>query len=346
MSNIRLMGIIIAVALAGIAFLYFRGPRWSRMNFALSMAFALALFVVSVNPDSVDAIRDALAFGEFEYGRIFAILVVSNVVTFFLAIYTTTKIDALKYLVDRSMLAEALETLAKPKDPLPANGIMIIIPALNESDNLRILLPQIPKQICGLPVAVLVVDDGSHDGTKEVALAHDCYVVRLPINRGQGAASRVGYGVLMRENIRIGVTMDADNQHKPRDIEAMVAPIMAQKYDLVIGSRILGSADRESRTRYLGVILFSHLVSWATGVRITDCSSGFKAFNMTKMAHLDLRQDQFQSSEVLITAAKKGLLIGEVPIHIDRRAHGVSRKGHNLTYGLFFLKAVAKSWWR
>jgi hypothetical protein len=346
MSNLRIMGIVIALALAGLAFIYFRGARWNRMSFALTSLFALALLVASVDPDSVNALRDVLNFGQFEYGRIFAILVISNVVTLFLAIYTNTKIDALKYLIDRSMRAEALETVTRPEGALPPNSIMIIIPALNESENLKILLPQIPKWVCGLPVGVLVVDDGSQDGTKDVARAHGCFVARLPINRGQGAASRVGYGVLMRENIRIGVTMDADNQHQPRDIEKMVEPIVTQKYDLVIGSRILGSTDRESQTRYFGVILFSRLVSFVTGVKITDCSSGFKAFNMCKMAQLDLRQDQFQSSEVLITAAKKGLSIGEVPIHIDRRTHGVSRKGTNLSYALFFLKAVAKSWWR
>ena len=346
MSNVRIMGIVVALTLAGIASTYFRGPRWNRMNFALAMLFALAVFVVSVDPDLVNALRDVLSFGQFEYGRIFAILVISNVVTLLLAIYTNTKIDALKYLVDRSMRAEALETSTRPPTPLPTNGVMIIIPALNEADNLKILLPQIPRRVCDLPVGVLVVDDASQDGTKEVAVANSCYVARLSVNCGQGAASRVGYGVLMREGIRIGVTMDADNQHKPYDIEKMVEPIAAQKYDLVIGSRILGSSEQESRTRYLGVILFSRLVSWVTGVTVTDCSSGFKAFNMSKMAQLDLRQDQFQSSEVLISAAKKGLLIGEVPIHIDRRTHGVSRKGTNLTYGLFFLKAVAKSWWR
>jgi hypothetical protein len=98
--------------------------------------------------------------------------------------------------------------------------------------------------------------------------------------------------------------------------------------------------------RFLGVILFSRLVSLLTGVRITDCSSGFKAFNVEKMSALDLRQDQFQSSEVLITSAKKGLRISEVPVHISRRGHGVSRKGGNVSYALFFLKAVAKTWWR
>lgn len=346
MSSIRILGIVIALALAGVAFVYFRGPRWNRMSFLLSWLFAVALLVVSVDPDSVDALRDALNFGQFQYGRIFAILVISNVVTLLLALYVNTKVDGLKYLVDRTMRAEALETIARPDAVLPVSGVMIIIAALNEADNLRILLPHIPKQVCGLPVGVVVIDDGSDDGTKDVALAHGCYAARFPTQRGQGAALRVGYDFLLKEHVRIGVTLDADNQHQPNEIEKLVEPIIGGKYDLVIGSRILGSADRDSLTRYTGVILFSKLVSWLTGVAITDCSSGFRALNVNKIGQLDLRQDQFQTSEVLISAAKRGLRIGEVPIHIARRKYGKSRKGTNISYALFFLKTIAKTWWR
>jgi hypothetical protein len=346
MSNVRIMGVVIALALACIAFVYFRGPRWHRMSFLLSWLFAIALLVISIDPDSVNVLRDVLNFGQFEYGRVFALLVISNVVTVLLALYVNTKVDGLKYLVDRTMRAEALATIARPRTALPLNGVMIIIPALNEAENLRILLPSIPKEVCGLPVDVLVIDDGSGDGTKDVALTHGCYVAHLPTQRGQGAALRVGYDFLIKEHIRIGVTLDADNQHLPSEIGKLVEPIVSGEYDLVIGSRILGSADRDSLTRYTGVILFSKLVSWLTGVSITDCSSGFRALNVNKTSQLDLRQDQFQTSEVLISAAKGGLRIGEVPVHIARRKYGESRKGPNVSYALFFLKTIAKTWWR
>jgi hypothetical protein len=345
-SNLRIIGIVIALALAGVAFVYFRGPRWNRTSFLLSWLFAIALLIVSVDPDSVNTLRDLLNFGQFEYGRIFAVLVISNVVTLLLALYVNTKVDSLKYLVDRAMRAEALETITRPEADLAANGIMVVIPALNEADNLHILLPHLPKQICGSSVGVLVIDDGSRDGTRDVALAHGCYVARFPTQRGQGAALRVGYDFLLQQHIRIGVTLDADNQHQPDEIHKLVEPIVDGRYDLVIGSRILGSAERDSLTRYTGVILFSRLVSWLTGVSITDCSSGFRAFNVTKIGQLDLRQDQFQTSEVLISAAKKGLRIGEVPIHIARRKYGKSRKGPNISYAMFFLKTIAKTWWR
>jgi hypothetical protein len=347
MSAIRVFGTLLGLAILLFAFQYFRGHRWNRATFLL---FALAgggLLLVSFFPDSVNAVRDLFKLGNFEYGRLLAILIISNIATLLLAIYTNAKVDTVKHLLDRSLRASAIEAVL-PADAISARlkSIMVIIPALNEQDNLATLLPRIPAQIKGMDVGVLVIDDGSSDKTAEVALGHGCLVARNLVNRGQGAASRVGYGFLAAHDVRIGVTLDADNQHDPNEIATLVEPIIAGRYDLVIGSRVLGNADRDSAVRSLGVSVFSRLVSLLSGTRITDCSSGFKAFRIDQMAKLDLREDQFQSSEVLISAAKKGLKIGEVPIHIRRREFGVSRKGTDLVYGLLFLKTMARTWWR
>jgi Glycosyl transferase family 2 len=347
MSEIRIFGVLLGAAILFFAFQYFRGQRWKRATFVL---FALAgggLLLVSFVPDSVNVVRDLFSLGDFEYGRLLAILIISNIATLLLAIYTKAKVDAVKHLLDRSLRASAIEGVL-PADDVAARlkSIMVIIPALNEDDNLATLLPRIPARINGMDVGVLVIDDGSTDKTTEVALKHGCLVARNLVNRGQGAASRVGYGFLARHNVRIGVTLDADNQHDPNEIGGLVEPILAGRYDLVIGSRVLGNAERDSAVRSLGVSVFSRLVSLVSGTRITDCSSGFKAFRIDQMAKLDLREDQFQSSEVLISAAKKGLKIGEVPIHIRKRAFGVSHKGTDLVYGLLWLKTMARSWWR
>jgi hypothetical protein len=346
MSNIRILGIVIAVSLVCVAFAYFRGPRWSRANVVALWLVALGLLVISVDPESVNALRDVFAFGQFEYGRMFAVLVLSTIVLFFVSIYTKIKIDSLAMLMDRYMRAEVLRSVEGPdKDPEP-NSIMVVIPALNEAENLRALLPRIPKSVLGRSTGVLVVNDGSDDDTREVALANGCWVASLPINRGQGAAQRIGFGFLSSKNLQFGVTMDADNQHQPAEIAKIIEPVISGRCDLVIGSRILGTADKDSRVRFVGVILLSRLVSLLTATKITDCSSGFKGFNVHKMLELDLRQDQFQSSEILIASAKKGLRILEVPIHISRRSYGQSRKGTNFWYGLFFFKTVLRTWWR
>jgi hypothetical protein len=347
MSIIRLFGILLGAGILLVAFTYFRGHRWNRASFVLMALVGAGLLVVSVLPGSVNAVRDVFKLGDFEYGRLLAILIISNIGSLLLTLYTKAKVDGVKHLLDRSLRASSIDGVL-PADDIPSRvkSIMLIIPALNEADNLATLLPRVPQKIGGMEVGVLVVDDGSADKTTEVALQHGCLVARNVVNRGQGAASRVGYGFLARQKVTVGVTLDADNQHDPNEIAQLVEPILSGKYDLVIGSRMLGEADPDSRVRFAGVILFSWLVSLLSGVRITDCSSGFKAFRIDQIAKLDLREDQFQSSEVLISAAKKGLKIGEVPIHIAKREFGESRKGTNLIYALLFFKTMARTWWR
>jgi hypothetical protein len=141
--------------------------------------------------------------------------------------------------------------------------------------------------------------------------------------------------------------MDADNQHLPEDIPTMVRPIVEGRADFVIGSRRLGSAEAKgTELRSIGVVILSRLISQLSGQQITDCSSGFRAFRMSRMSSLVLREDQFQTSEVILEAAKKGLTITEVPIHIALRARGTSKKGPSISYGFFFFKTMIKTWWR
>jgi hypothetical protein len=345
MTNIRVLGVVVAIAIVAAAFYYLRGERWNRVNFLLAVLVSAAVLFVSLEPNAVNVVRDLFNLGNFEYGRLFSLLIVSNIALIFFSLYTKSKVDSVKHLFDRSLRATAADAV-EPLEPGSMPEVMVIIPALNEAENLDLLLPRIPKTVSGLSLGVLVVDDGSSDSTKQTALRHGCFVARSHINRGQGAASRIGYTYLAKQNVHYGVTMDADNQHRPEDIERLLAPVLANQFDLVIGSRVLGSAERDSKTRAVGVALFSRLVGLLSGVSLTDCSSGFKAFDMRGMAKLDLREDQFQSSEVLITAAKGGLRIGEVPIRINRREVGESRKGTNLSYGLLFLRSMAGTWWR
>jgi hypothetical protein len=345
MTNIRILGVLVAIAIGLAAFFYFRGEKWSRANFTLAVLVSAIVLSVSIEPNAVNVFRDAFNLGNFEYGRLLSLLVLSNIGLVFLTLYTKSKVDNVKLLFDRSMRAAAAEAVEPaPHGPMPE--ALVIIPALNEAESLARLLPRIPGKVAGIQLGVLVIDDGSTDNTKQVALQHGCFVARTFVNRGQGAASRVGYAFLARHDVHYGVTMDADNQHRPEDIEAMLEPVLANRFDLVIGSRVLGNAEQDNRTRAIGVAVFSRLVSLLSGVTLTDCSSGFKAFDMRKMARLDLREDQFQSSEVLITAAKGGLRIGEVPIRMNRRDVGESRKGTNLSYGLLFLRTMARTWWR
>jgi hypothetical protein len=140
--------------------------------------------------------------------------------------------------------------------------------------------------------------------------------------------------------------MDADGQHQPEEIEKLVLPILNDQNEFVIGSRILGSREKDSLFRVIGVYFFGLLISFLLGKRITDPSSGFRAFKMEAMAPIELYEDQYHTSELIIEAVKKGIRIGEVPITILKRKHGKSKKGRDWIYGFHFARIIIKTWWR
>lgn len=347
MSNLRIIGLIIGIVGLLSTFLIYRGPKWKRSNFVLFSLFSLCLIIITINPNVVNFLRDALSLQESQYGRLIALLIIANIFLLFFSFYTRSKVENIRLQFDklvRNMGTRDLEKNVEVEGKI--KPIMIVIPAYNEAENLRDILPRIPDKINGMEVGVLVSDDGSEDATAEIARQHGYLVVSNRINRGQGAANRLGYDVLTKYDVAVGATMDADNQHRPEDLERLIAPILKGKYALVIGSRILGKQEKTSWIRNLGITILSKIISVVIGQRITDCSSGFKAFNMERLRDMNLTEDQFQSAEVLIEASKKGLRIGEVPIEIARRKHGRSKKGKDWSYGFHFTKTILKTWWR
>ena len=347
MSNLRIIGLIVGLFSLVLSFNIYRGPRWNRLNFILFGVFSISLITVSLNPAIVNNIADMLALQKEQRGRLLTLLIFSNILLWFLLLHFKTRFNDHKHQFD--ILIRNLGHKEKKhilEKEISNKEIMVIIPAYNEAENLRELLKKIPGKINNRNIGVLVVDDGSFDDTADIVRQTRFLVVQNIINRGQGGASRLGYDVLVKHNVKIGVTMDADGQHLPADIGKIIEPILEDKYDLVLGSRILGKKQKGTFLRNLGIHLFSKLISFLTGLRLTDCSSGFKAFNVDKMKKLNLREEQFQAAEVIIEAAKKGLRIGEVPVTIIERKHGISKKGRDWMYGISFAKTILKSWWR
>jgi glycosyltransferase involved in cell wall biosynthesis len=224
--------------------------------------------------------------------------------------------------------------------------VCVIIAAYREARTLGAVLDEIPARACGLPVVVLVVDDGSDDGTAEVAAAHDAFVCHAPINRGQGAALRLGYRLAARHGADYIVTTDADGQYDPADIPAVLAPILGDEADLVSGSRRLGRTYHGDRFRYLGVIVYAALLQLLVRRRITDPSFGLRAMRVDVATSVELRQPQFQASELLIGAALRGYRTAEVPASMRPRAAGKSRKGNDILYGMRFGRAALSTWMR
>jgi hypothetical protein len=348
MSSLRIFGCLIGILGLLATFLIYRGARWNKSNFIFLMLLNISLIAITINPNILNALRDSLSLQTAYRGRIIALLIVSNIFLLFYIFFTKLKIDNIHLQFDRlvrSLGSRELDQNVKLiKDIKPA---MILIPAYNEEENLKSLLPMIPKQVEGVEIGVLVIDDGSDDGTYKAAaaLAGICVVKNL-INRGGGAALRLGYDILQKAGVSYCVTMDADGQHRPDEIKNVLLPVIENRYDCIIGSRILGDREKASWLRITGVYLFGRIVSMLLGQKITDPSSGFRAFRMSAMASIQLHEDQYHTSELIIEAVKKGLRISEVPITILKRKYGKSKKGKDLAYGFHFARIILKTWWR
>ena len=348
MSSLRLFGLFVGIAGLLATFFIYRGPKWKRFNFFFFTLFNICLIIVSLNPNVINALRDMLSLQESYRGRIIALLVLSNIFLIFYVFFTNSKLDNTRIQFDKIIRHYASGQIEKNID-ISENikPVMVLIPAYNEADNLRELLPKFPKQIEGIEIGVLVVDDGSDDDTAAVANEEkNVNVARNPINRGGGAALRLGYDILKMAGTRICVTMDADGQHKPEEIKKLVLPLFRDQYDFVIGSRILGKREKDNLLRFFGVYVFGKIVSVLLGKKITDPSSGFRAFQMEAVSSINLYEDQYHTSELIIEAVKKGLRIGELPITILKRKYGKSKKGNDWAYGFHFARIIIKTWWR
>jgi glycosyltransferase involved in cell wall biosynthesis len=196
------------------------------------------------------------------------------------------------------------------------------------------VIKQIPAMIEGHHVVPVVVSDGSTDRTAAVAREAGAYVAELPIRRGGGLALRVGYEIALQLGAQVVVT------------PVVIAPILAGDADYVNGSRLLGSFERESLVRHLGVHVFSGIITVLTGRRITDPSSGFRAARADLLERVVLKQDQFWTTEILIEALRHRARVVEVPVTFLARAGGESKKPKSFRYGWYFLKVIIRTWLR
>jgi glycosyltransferase involved in cell wall biosynthesis len=193
---------------------------------------------------------------------------------------------------------------------------------------------------------VVVVDDGSGDGTAAVVERSSAYVVSCPANRGQGAALRLGYLVAREHGASYVVTTDADGQYDVGDLPTVLVPLLEDRADFVTGSRILGRQHTHDRFRRVGVHVFAWITSILTGRRLTDTSFGLRAMRAEVPAALTLNQPQYQSAELLIGAISRGFRVVEVPGTMHVRSAGSTKKGRNLVYGGRYARVVLGTWWR
>jgi hypothetical protein len=223
--------------------------------------------------------------------------------------------------------------------------LAVVIAAYDEEDAIGPVLARMPEQVCGQAVDVIVVVDGATDRTAEVAREAGALVCATTVNRGQGAALRLGYRLAREHGARYVATLDADGQNDPAELARVVAPLVGGSADLVSGSRRLGAALTTDPVRRSGVVVFAALISVLCRQRITDPANGLRAMRVEVTAAVPLRQPQYQASELLVGALVRGFRVTEVPSTMHQRSAGSTKKGGNLAYGLRFARVVVTTWW-
>ncbi len=197
--------------------------------------------------------------------------------------------------------------------------LIIQIPCYNEAENLCRVLEDIPHLIPGIQtIEILVVDDGSTDRTYEKARSLGAaHVVRLKENQGLAAAFAVGLDTCLRLGADIIVNMDADNQYRGADIPRLIAPILNQEADFVIGNRNILGVKEFSITKKLFQLSGSWIIRKLSGVQVKDATSGFRALSREAALRMNVISRFTYTLETLIEAGKRGIVTKGVEIGVN-----------------------------
>ena len=203
--------------------------------------------------------------------------------------------------------------------------LSIIIPVYNEELTIGNIIDRTEKVMrqTGLRFEVIVVNDRSYDKSLEAAKARDAKIFSLKQHLGKGYALRAGFTHAKGDII---VTIDSDGSHKPEELPEVLAPILKDRADLVIGSRYMDHKKVDSRKlNAFGVKLFNRFIELLTGVAITDSQSGFRAMKREVLKDQELKSGEYEiESEMLVKTAKQNFRVTEVPISFEQRTYGTS----------------------
>lgn len=197
--------------------------------------------------------------------------------------------------------------------------LIIQIPCYNEAETIGSTLAQLPRSLPGIDVIEwLIVDDGSADGTADIAVdAGADHVVRLPQNRGLARGFAAGLEAAIKQGADIIVNTDADNQYNASDIDKLVAPVLAKEADIVIGERPITSIQHFSRIKKTLQKWGSFVTRKFSRTDVQDAPSGFRAFSRSAARRLNVFSEYTYTLETIIQAGQNGMVVKSVPIRVN-----------------------------
>jgi glycosyltransferase involved in cell wall biosynthesis len=200
--------------------------------------------------------------------------------------------------------------------------LWVICAAYNEAT----VIGRVVEELSRAGHQVVVVDDGSSDGTPHVAAAAGAHVVVHPINLGQGAALQTGIDFALSHGADILVTFDADGQHRVSDIPRLVDALARERADFALGSRFLGQTYNLPTLRRWVLRAATVFTRLTTGLRLTDSHNGLRALTRRGASAIRLRQNRMaHASEILVEIAQSGLRYVEVPVTIEYTAYSLAK---------------------
>jgi glycosyltransferase involved in cell wall biosynthesis len=213
---------------------------------------------------------------------------------------------------------------SKGSGTLRSRRALAIIPALNERDAIAAVIADVRSS--RESVDVVVIDDGSVDGTGDLARELGVHVVSMPFNLGIGGAVQTGMIYATAHGYDLAVQVDGDGQHMADQIPALVEKMDEAGANVVIGSRFLSeSTFRATAARRSGIRILSSLVSVLSGAKFTDATSGFRLYDRSAIRFLSVNYpEDYPEVEAVLALRRVGFTVVETPVHMRERAAGES----------------------
>src|SRR5918911_543863 len=346
-EHISIAGVVIALLFATYGVFKFWGGG-SRLDLLLSLLIALGVVLVSVVPQIFVIFTRLLGLEN----RGFALLSIAVLLLFglFLNLLARVREAARRNgeIVTGLAVKEYSERYLSSEERAEGHPgeVLIVVPAYDEEGGIQGVLRRVPEEVLGHQVKTVVVDDGSTDATAAIARAEGVPVVSHVVNRGQGDALRTGFAIAQTERSEVVVNLDADGQYKPEELDRLVKPIVEGEADFVLGSRFMGYYQEAGSARHVGVVFFSRMISLLTGVKVSDCTNGYRAIRVSELHKMNLREDRFNANEIILEAIKHKLRFEQVPVSMMSRAAGETKKPARLAYPLGVFRVIISTWLR